>query len=93
MEGARFRLGRRDLVDEFGAAQDEIENSVVDRVDLPAQAGEGVFGRCQREAPDDVLGQGCCLGDIGTKGKTGWNKKGLPRPVPATASRGRRSKA
>ena len=93
MERARFRLGRRDLVDEFGAAQDEIENSVVDRVDLPAQTGEGVFGRCQRDAPDDVLGQGCCLGDIGAKGKTGWNKKDLPRPVLATASRGRRSKA
>lgn len=58
MERAGFRLGRRDFVDEFDAAQDKIENAVIDSVDLPAQAGEGVFGRNQSDAPDDVMNQG-----------------------------------
>ena len=57
MQRAGFRLGRSDLVDEFDAAQDEIENTVIDSVNLPAQTGEGVFGRIQRDAPDDVLDQ------------------------------------
>ena len=58
VERAGFRLGRGDLVDEFDAAQDEIENTVIDSVDLSAQAGEGVFGRSQRDASDDVMNQG-----------------------------------
>ena len=58
VERAGFRLGRRDFVDEFDAAQDKIENAVIDSVDLPAQAGEGVFGRNQSDAPDDVMNQG-----------------------------------
>ncbi len=70
IECAGLRLGLGDLVDEFDATQDEVENAVVDGVNLPAQAGEGVFGRCQRDAPAAVLGQACCLGDIRTKGKT-----------------------
>ena len=58
VERAGFRLGRSDLVDEFDAAQDKIENAVIDSVDLPAQAGEGVFGRSQSDAPGDVMNQG-----------------------------------